>query len=112
MSLNGEVAIVASGTKDVGRGIAADLARQGVHVFVTGRSAPDHRSIGEQTTEIRCDHCIDSEVEAAFKFIRSEVEAIDILVNNIWDGYERMMEDGKFTWSRPFWEKPLWRSDV
>ena len=42
----------------------------------------------------------------------SEGEAIDILVNNVWGGYERMIEDGEFTWGKPFWEQPLWRWDA
>jgi NAD(P)-dependent dehydrogenase (short-subunit alcohol dehydrogenase family) len=33
-------------------------------------------------------------------------------VNNVWGGYERMMEGGDFTWPRPFWEQPLWRWDA
>jgi dehydrogenase/reductase SDR family protein 1 len=37
---------------------------------------------------------------------------IDILVNNVWGGYERMLEDGAFTWGKPFWEQPLWRWDA
>src|SRR6266571_4902044 len=41
-----------------------------------------------------------------------EGNAIDILVNNVWGGYERMVEDGAFTWSKPFWEQPLWRWDA
>ena len=40
------------------------------------------------------------------------MNAIDILVNNVWGGYERMIEDGSFTWSKPFWEQPLWRWDA
>ena len=33
-------------------------------------------------------------------------------MNNVWGGYERMVEDGAFTWGRPFWEQPLWRWDA
>jgi NAD(P)-dependent dehydrogenase (short-subunit alcohol dehydrogenase family) len=33
-------------------------------------------------------------------------------VNNVWGGYERMVEDGAFTWGRPFWQQPLWRWDA
>jgi NAD(P)-dependent dehydrogenase (short-subunit alcohol dehydrogenase family) len=33
-------------------------------------------------------------------------------VNNVWGGYERMVDDGAFTWARPFWEQPLWRWDA
>ena len=41
-----------------------------------------------------------------------EARTIDILVNNVWGGYERMIEDGNFTWPKPFWEQPLWRWDA
>jgi len=44
--------------------------------------------------------------------VAQEAGTIDILVNNVWGGYERMMEDGVFTWSKPFWEQPLWRWDA
>src|SRR5204863_5781956 len=33
----------------------------------------------------------------------------DIVVNNSWGGYAQMMEDGKFTWSLPFWRQPAHR---
>src|SRR3954451_20244041 len=66
----------------------------------------------ERTTAIRCDHRIDSQVEAAFNLIRRQASTIDILVNNVWGGYERMIEGGTFTWPKPFWEQPLWRWDA
>ena len=112
MSLDGRVGIVTGATEGVGRGIAHELARQGARVFVTGRSAPDHERLDERITGIRCDHRLDNQVEAAFNLIVREANAIDILVNNVWGGYERMMEDGAFTWSKPFWEQPLWRWDA
>jgi dehydrogenase/reductase SDR family member 1 len=112
MILNGRVAIVTGGTRGVGRGIASELARQGATVFVTGRSAPDCKRLAEGIIGIRCDHRLDSQVDAAFRRILDEAGTIDILVNNVWGGYERMIEDGVFTWSRPFWEQPLWRWDA
>jgi NAD(P)-dependent dehydrogenase (short-subunit alcohol dehydrogenase family) len=42
----------------------------------------------------------------------AERHGIDILVNNVWGGYERMVEGGTFTWPKPFWEQPLWRWDA
>src|SRR6266851_2964045 len=96
----------------LGRGIGHDLAQHGACVFVTGRSAPDHERLDERITGIRCDHRVDTQVEAAFKLIIGEANAIDILVNNVWGGYERMIEDGNFTWPKPFWEQPLWRWDA
>jgi dehydrogenase/reductase SDR family member 1 len=111
-SLEGRVAVVTGGTFGVGRGIASALAHEGARVFVTGRSAVDGAAIGANITGIRCDHRLDEEVSAVFDRIASETEGIDILVNNVWGGYERMVEDGVFTWSRPFWEQPLWRWDA
>ncbi|MEO8256038.1 MAG: SDR family NAD(P)-dependent oxidoreductase [Acidobacteriota bacterium] len=79
---------------------------------MTGRSAPDPQPLDPLITGIRCDHRNDVQVEAAFELIARETSAIDILVNNVWGGYERMIVDGEFTWSRPFWEQPLWRWDA
>lgn len=112
MSLEGKVAIVTGATRGVGRGVGHELAQHGARVFITGRSAPDHERVDERITAIRCDHRVDVQVEAAFDRIVRESNGIDILVNNVWGGYERMMEDGEFTWPRPFWEQPLWRWDA
>src|SRR4029077_2316335 len=81
-------------------------------VFVTGRSAPEFGAIEERVTGIRCDHRVDAEVDATFDRILREAGTVDILVNSVWGGYERMAEDGNFTWSKPFWEQPLWRWDA
>jgi NAD(P)-dependent dehydrogenase (short-subunit alcohol dehydrogenase family) len=81
-------------------------------VFVTGRSIQDGDRDDSPITGIRCDHRDDEQVAAAFARVAQESGAIDILVNNVWGGYERMMEDGVFTWSKPFWEQPLWRWDA
>src|SRR5215471_6075257 len=112
MNLDSSVAIVTGGTRGVGRGVAREFARRGARVFITGRSAPDHENVEQQITGIRCDHRIDTQVEAAFNLILRETSDIDILVNNVWGGYERMVEDGDFTWPKPFWEQPLWRWDA
>jgi len=111
-TLNGTVSVVTGRTQGVGRGVARELGRHGGRVFVTGRSAPDGATIDEHTTTIRCDHRLDAQVEAAFRRILSEAGAIDILVNNVWGGYERMVENGQFTWAKPFWEQPAWRWDA
>jgi NAD(P)-dependent dehydrogenase (short-subunit alcohol dehydrogenase family) len=108
--VNGQVAVVTGGTKGVGRGIARELARAGARVFVTGRSSVDGTTEG--LTAIQCDHRIDAQVEAVFRTILQDTGAIDILVNNVWGGYEGMVENGEFTWPHPFWKQPLWRWDA
>jgi dehydrogenase/reductase SDR family member 1 len=112
MNLDHQTAVVTGGTRGVGRGVGRALARAGARVFITGRSAADAEPPEDRITPIRCDHQRDDDVEAAFKRIIAAAGGIDILVNNVWGGYERMVEDGAFTWAKPFWEQPLWRWDA
>lgn len=112
MHLKGKVAIVTGATRGVGRGVGHELARLGARVFVTGRSAAHHEHLDERITSIGCDHREDAQVEAAFNLVVREAGTVDILVNNVWGGYERMVVDGQFTWGKPFWEQPLWRWDA
>jgi dehydrogenase/reductase SDR family protein 1 len=111
-TLDGRIAFVTGGTAGVGRGIASELAHCGARVFLTGRSVHDGERDDSRITGIRCDHRADEQVAAAFARVAQEAGAIDILVNNVWGGYEHMVEDGVFTWSKPFWEQPLWRWDA
>lgn len=111
MNLDGRVAVVTGGTKGVGRGIGRELAQQGARVFITGRSAPHNERIDDRITGIQCDHRVDPQVEAAFDLVLRDAGVIDVLVNNVWGGYEGMVENGQFTWSKSFWEQPLWRWD-
>lgn len=109
--LDGTVAVVTGATRGVGRGVASELAHAGARVFTTGRSA-EARHPDSHVTTIRCDHRNDAETTAAFKRILDESGTIDLLVNNVWGGYESMLENGVFTWTKPFWEQPLWRWDA
>jgi len=111
-NLERKVAVVTGGTFGVGHGIASVLAQAGARVFITGRSAQDGVADDEQITAIRCDHRVDAEVTVAFEQITRDTGKVDILVNNVWGGYERMVEDGIFTWTKPFWEQPLCRWDA
>jgi dehydrogenase/reductase SDR family member 1 len=112
MIVSESVAWVTGATRGVGRGVATALADRGARVFVTGRSAPADQRVDERTTALRCDHRDDAQVEATFRRIVGETGAVDVLVNNVWGGYEDMVERGEFTWSRPFWEQPIWRWDA
>jgi len=101
-TLAGKIAVVTGGTTGVGHGVASELAHCGARVFVTGRSIQDGDGDGSQVTGIRCDHREDDQVAAAFERVAQDAGAIDILVNNVWGGYEQMIENGVFTWSKPF----------
>ena len=97
-SLNDRVAVITGGSY-VGRGIARALAHEGARVFVTGRSAPEGAA-EDGILGIRCNHREDADVVTAFARIIQETPGIDILVNNVWGGYERMIDNGALTWTR------------
>jgi NAD(P)-dependent dehydrogenase (short-subunit alcohol dehydrogenase family) len=59
---------------------------------------------GGKGIAVRCDHTVDSDIESLFQRVREEQGRLDLLVNNVWGGYEQY-EFERFT--SPFWEQPL-----
>jgi NAD(P)-dependent dehydrogenase (short-subunit alcohol dehydrogenase family) len=120
-SLRNKVAIVTGASRGAGRGIALALGDAGAIVYVTGRSIR-----GKATTEnlpgtiedtaeavtarggrgiaVRCDHTVDSDVEALFARVKQIQGRLDILINNAWGGYEK--HDYK-TFGAAFHEQPM-----
>jgi len=110
--LKGKVALITGASRGVGKGIALELAQAGATVYITGRTVEDLKYIENQGVALACDHRDDEQVQSAFHRLADEQGRLDMLVNNVWGGYENMIEDGEFTWSRPFWQQPLWRWDA
>ncbi len=125
LRLAGRVALVTGASRGGGRGIALVLGEEGATVYVTGRSVrggpttEDRPETVDETAElvsargglgiaVRCDHTADDDVEALFDRIQKEQGRLDLLVNNVWGGYERY--DGA-DFDAPFWDQPLWRWD-
>src|SRR5262245_35345608 len=106
--LTGQVALVTGASRGVGRGVALGLAHAGARVFATGRRIAN-TELDAGITPIVCDHTDDQAVARVFQQIEQTTGRLDILVNVAWGGYERMVEDGRFTWMLPFWEQPAWR---
>lgn len=102
------VALVAGASRGVGRGVACELSNLGATVYATGRTI-ESADLPASVTRLTCDHTDDAAVEAVFKTIREEQGHLEVLVNSVWGGYERMVEDGEFTWPLPFWNQPRWR---
>jgi dehydrogenase/reductase SDR family protein 1 len=112
MRLLKKVALITGASRGVGKGIALELIDAGATVYITGRSVEDMRYISGKGTAVECDHRKDEQVQRAFRRVAEEQGHLDILVNNVWGGYENMIENGAFTWSRPFWQQPVWRWDA
>jgi NAD(P)-dependent dehydrogenase (short-subunit alcohol dehydrogenase family) len=100
-----QIALVTGASRGVGRGAAIGLAECGCRVFATGRTIAN-ADLPAAITRVPCDHLRDDQTAAAFGQVGCDLE---VLVNSSWGGYERMLEDGKFTWPLPFWEQPLHR---
>ena len=107
--LDNQVALITGASRGVGKGIALELVEAGAIVYITGRTIEDMRYIEGKGIAIPCDHRDDRHTEAVFGRILDEQGRLDIQVNNVWGGYENMVEEGEFTWTRPFWQQPLWR---
>lgn len=110
--LKGKVALVTGASRGIGKGIALELVQAGTMVYITGRTVEDLKYIENQGVALLCDHREDQHAQSAFHRIADEQGRLDVLVNNVWGGYEDMIENGEFTWSRPFWQQPLWRWDA
>jgi NAD(P)-dependent dehydrogenase (short-subunit alcohol dehydrogenase family) len=85
--------------------VALGLLEAGYRVFATGRSIAG-ADLPPEITRIVCDHLDDAATSRAFGEVGGE---LDVLVNSAWGGYEKMVEDGAFTWALPFWDQPLHR---
>jgi NAD(P)-dependent dehydrogenase (short-subunit alcohol dehydrogenase family) len=124
--LTDAVALVTGASRGGGRAIAAELGAGGATVYVTGRSvsgAPTTDNVpgtidetarevnerGGRGVAVRCDHTTDADVESLFARIRHEHGRLDVLVNNVWGGYEN--PDCRPLPLVPFWEQSLHQWD-
>src|SRR5262245_7086905 len=102
------VAVVTGASRGVGRGVAIALSKADYTVVATGRSIQD-ADLPATITRIRCDHLRDEDTAAVFRAVAERGQGLDVLVNCAWGGYERMVENGAFTWAVPFWKQPAHR---
>src|SRR5262245_23194312 len=124
--LHDVVALVTGASRGAGRGIALELGAAGATVYVTGRSATGAPTtdgvpgtIDETAAEVtarggrgiavRCDHTVDADVESLFARIRADHGRLDLLVNNVWGGYEH--SECKPLPMAPFWDQSIHQWD-
>ncbi len=127
--LAGQIALVTGASRGVGKGIALGLAEAGATVYLTGRTvlpgqaavslpgtigetAEEVTALGGQGIAVPCDHTDDDQVRALFARISAEQGGrLDILVNNVWGGYEHYNDGSEFWKEKGFWTIPLSRWD-
>ena len=123
--MHDRIALVTGASRGVGRGIAHELGLAGATVYVTGRSRQ-----GEATTDdlpgtidgtaslvseaggegiaVACDHTVAEDVDRLAGAIEKRHGRLDLLVNNVWGGYEQY---DAALFAMPVWEQPVWRWD-
>lgn len=106
--LSGRIALVTGASQGIGRGIALALGDAGATVYATGRTLSALEAVatevvarGGRAIPALCDHTDDAQVEALFERIRRDGYGLDLLVNNVWGGYEAHPEGLR---PAPFWE--------
>jgi dehydrogenase/reductase SDR family member 1 len=127
-SLHGKVALVTGASRGVGKGVALGLSEAGATVYITGRTieegqaavalpgtiqqaADEVSKLAGQGIAVRCDHRDDAQVQALFARIAQEQGRLDILVNNVWGGYEHFNDGTEFWKEAGFWAAPIERWD-
>lgn len=126
--LSDKIALVTGASRGVGKGTALGLGEAGATVYITGRTTEEGRgavslagTIHQTATEVdqlggrgiavQCDHRNDEEVKALFARIQQDQGRLDMLVNNVWGGYEHFNDGTEFWNERGFWTEPLSRWD-
>jgi NAD(P)-dependent dehydrogenase (short-subunit alcohol dehydrogenase family) len=127
--LRGTVALVTGASRGVGRGVALGLGEAGATVYISGRTTTEGETptalpgtiqrtadevtrLGGEGIAVRCDHRNDEEVAALFAQITAARGRLDILVNNVWGGYEHFYDGTEFWTEHGFWTVPLSRWDA
>src|SRR5882762_8529205 len=112
--LDGRVALVTGASKNIGKGIALEVAASGAVTYVTARSLEDvpgqlaslDRTVAEieasggKAVALACDHTDDAQVEAVFDRIREEQGRLDLVVNVASPDFSEMV--GVAFWDLPF----------
>jgi NAD(P)-dependent dehydrogenase (short-subunit alcohol dehydrogenase family) len=112
--LRGKVALVTGASKNIGKGMALEVAASGALTYVTARTlgagahedetllrtVAEIEACGGRAVPVACDHTDDTSVERVFRQIADEQGRLDVVVNVASPSFSDMP-------GLPFWELPF-----
>jgi NAD(P)-dependent dehydrogenase (short-subunit alcohol dehydrogenase family) len=113
-ALDGRVALVTGASKNIGKGMALEVAASGAVTYITARTLEDApgqlgslartaaeiAAAGGQAVPLACDHTDDAQVAAVFDRIAADHGRLDVLVNVASPDFSDMV--GVSFWELPF----------
>ena len=128
ITLKDKITLVTGSSRGVGKGIALGLGEAGAAVYITGRTieegtaasklpgtinqtAVEVNALGGRGIPVQCDHTNDQAVKALFQRIHRDHGRLDLLVNNVWGGYQHYTDGTPFWEEKGFWQAPFTRWD-
>ena len=111
-SMQDKIAVVTGASRGIGKGIALALGELGATVYVTGRTTGDGdrtidttarmvTELGGEGRAIACDHGDDADIARLFEQIGTEVDHINLLVNNVYK------IPNPPAWGGGYWDHPI-----
>jgi NAD(P)-dependent dehydrogenase (short-subunit alcohol dehydrogenase family) len=74
-------------------------------------TAGEVTALGGRGVAIACDHRDDEQTRSAVAQVVAETGRLDVLVNNVWGGYEYFWDGTEFWLEAGFWTQPIERWD-
>src|SRR5687768_13200536 len=104
-SVNGKSVLITGGTTGIGRATAILLASQGARVMIFGRhdqelndAVKDIQGTGGEVLGLTADTANPEDIKRVFQEVDSQMDKLDILINNAALGYKSIMEGGYEDW--------------
>lgn len=112
LQLQGKVVVITGGSIGIGKAVAEEFAKEGVHLALCARNGERVRNVAQELSEkygiqalgMACDVAKKEDIEQFIKEVAGKFQGVDILINNAGTGSaEKIMEAPDERWQY-YWE--------
>ncbi|RFC53846.1 SDR family oxidoreductase [Brumimicrobium aurantiacum] len=95
MDLKDKVILITGGNSGLGKATAIACIEKGAKVIITGRDHEKTETVAKEIGAVpfKCDVTKDEEIDALYKYIKTEIGELDVLVNNAGIGLRNELVD-------------------